>query len=382
MSKVSIVNSPSSPDNKMIYKMVKKAINQLGGIKSIVKPGQTVALKPNVVTGELSGAGVTTDKHIIDAIIKLCKKAEAGDISIVEGSGYFTETKKALELSGINELALENAVKVIDVDNDNLIELKVPNPLIIETIKVSKSFMDADVRINIPVMKTHDQLMVTLGVKNLKGVIPKPIKRYFHHIGVVKAIIDLSKVVPLDLTILDSIVAMEGLGPSFGPKIQLNTIIASTNVWSLDIVASSIMGFDFNELDYLVTAHDHGLIDLNKKIEVIGTPVQKITKKFKRPPTDLEFAEGITVISGGACSACRGTIHSVIYDLNKMNLMGEIRNLLIIVGPNAKLPKDISSTPIIMGRCQKRNENYGCYVSDCPPNNDKMLEAIREVCGI
>lgn len=366
----------------MIYKMVKKAINQLGGIKSIVKPGQTVALKPNVVTGELSGAGVTTDKHIIDAIIKLCKKAEAGDISIVEGSGYFTETKKALELSGINELALENAVKVIDVDNDNLIELKVPNPLIIETIKVSKSFMDADVRINIPVMKTHDQLMVTLGVKNLKGVIPKPIKRYFHHIGVVKAIIDLSKVVPLDLTILDSIVAMEGLGPSFGPKIQLNTIIASTNVWSLDIVASSIMGFDFNELDYLVTAHDHGLIDLNKKIEVIGTPVQKITKKFKRPPTDLEFAEGITVISGGACSACRGTIHSVIYDLNKMNLMGEIRNLLIIVGPNAKLPKDISSTPIIMGRCQKRNENYGCYVSDCPPNNDKMLEAIREVCGI
>jgi uncharacterized protein (DUF362 family) len=382
MNKVSIVNSPSSPNNNMIYKMVKKSIDQIGGIKSIVKTGQTVALKPNVVTGELSGAGVTTDNRIIDAIIKLCKKAEAGDIYIVEGSGYFTETKKALELSGINELAQKNAVEVIDVDNDNLIEVKVPNPLIIETIKISKSFMDAGVRINIPVMKTHDQLLVTLGVKNLKGVIPKPIKRHFHHIGVVKAIIDLSKVVPLDLTILDSIVAMEGLGPSFGPKIRLNTIIASKNVWNLDIIASAIMGFEFNELDYLVTAEDHGLIDLDEKIEVIGTPVNKITKKFKRPPTGLDFAEGITVISDGACSACRGTIHSVIYDLNKMQLMGEIRNLFIIVGPNAEVPKDISGTPIIMGRCQKRNENYGCYISDCPPNNDKMLKAIREVCGI
>jgi hypothetical protein len=62
--------------------------------------------------------------------------------------------------------------------------------------------------------------------------------------------------------------------------------------------------------------------------------------------------------------------------------MGEIRDLFIIVGPNAEIPKDIANSPIIMGRCQQRNEDDGCYVMGCPPNNDKMLAAIREVCGI
>lgn len=117
-------------------------------------------------------------------------------------------------------------------------------------------------------------------------------------------------------------------------------------------------------------------------IEVIGTPAEQITRKFKRPPTDLEFGEGITVISEGACSACRGTIHSVVYDIEQMKLMGEIRNLFIVVGPQAEIPENLPNTPVIMGTCLKRFEGEGCYVEGCPPNNDKMLAAIKEVCSI
>ena len=382
MSRVSIVKSPGKPSEEQVYAMVKESIDLVGGMGSVVEPGQSDALKPNVVTGRVTAPGVTTDKRVVKAMIRLCQEAEAGRVLVVEGAGYFTETAKALELSGIKDMAEEMGAEVVDVDVSELVTLKVSRPLITDEVRVSRKFMDADVRINLPVMKTHDQLLVTLGVKNLKGVMPKPMKRRFHAIGVVKGVIDLSKAVPLDLTVLDAIVAMEGLGPSFGPKVELNTVVASRDVWALDRVASRMMGFEPEELDYLTEAAAHGMYEPEEEPEVVGEPMTSYTYRFERPPTDLEFAEGVTVISDGACSACRGTIHSVIYDLEQMKKMGEIRDLFIVVGSNAEPPEELPNTPIIMGTCLKKYEGAGFYVEGCPPNNDKMLAAIRQVCDI
>ena len=382
MGKVSIVRSSERPDDERVHQMVKEAVDLLGGLETIVRPGQTVALKPNVVTGTLSGPGVTTDNRVVEAMIRLCQEAGAGMVKVVEGAGYFTETGKALELSGIKALAEKYGAEVVDVDRDEHVELEVRDPLITPTVKVSKEFMDADVRINLPVMKTHDQLRVTLGVKNLKGVLPRYMKRNFHKIGVVKGILDLSKAVPVDLTVLDCIVAMEGLGPSFGPKVELNTIMASRDIFNLDRVASKVMGFDASELDYLVEAAEHGLTDLDAEVEVVGEPLSSFTYRFERAPTGTDFAEGVTVISEGACSACHGTIHSVIYDLEQMKKMGEIRDLFIVVGENAEVPDDLPNTPLIMGTCLRKYEDKGRFVEGCPPNNDKMRAAIREICGI
>jgi uncharacterized protein (DUF362 family) len=362
--------------------MVKKAIDLLGGIESIIENGDNIALKPNVVTGKLSGPGVTTDIRVVEAVIKMCRDAGANDISVVEGSGYFTETGKALALSGYVELGEKYNVDIIDVDKTPVIELPVPKASLFDNISVSKAFMDADIRINIPVMKTHDQLKVTLGVKNLKGVLPKYLKRDFHKRGVVKGILDLSKIINTDLTVLDAIVAMEGLGPSFGPKVELNTIIASKDIFAIDRVASKIMGFEIKELDYLVEAHNEGLIDLDSTIKVKGEPISSYNYKFTPPPTGTKFEEGVTVITDGACSACHGTIHSVFYDLEQMQKMGEIRDLVIIVGEKAEKPPNLHTKPIIMGVCQSQNSNLGCYVEGCPPNNDKLLAAINEVCNI
>ena len=110
--------------------MVKKCIDLVGGIESVVKPGQTVALKPNVVTGRVTAPGVTTDKRVVKAMIRLCQEAGAGKVLVVEGAGYFTETAEALELSGIKEMAEAMGAEVVDVDRSELVELEVPRPLI------------------------------------------------------------------------------------------------------------------------------------------------------------------------------------------------------------------------------------------------------------
>ena len=383
MPRVSIVKGPKAPDSQAILGMVKRAVDLVGGMGGIVSRGDTVALKPNVVTGRLSGHGVTTDPRVIESLIKLSFEAGAEEVLVVEGSGYGTPTSDALKLSGMIDVAERNGAKVVDVDMDDAVEVSVPDPLILEKIPVSRMFHEADVKINVPVMKTHDQMLMTLGMKNMKGVIQKPSKRLFHRIGLAKAIVDLNRAVPLDLTVVDAIHAMEGLGPSFGEIIEMDMVMASSDVYSLDVIGAQVMGLPPGDVEYLKLAAEMDLVDLEGTgIEVVGEPVASVARSFETPPMELSPQEGITIIEKGACSACRGTIRSVFYDFELMGKMDDVRGLVMLVGPQAELPEDLEQTPLIMGVCLQHLKDEGRYVVGCPPNNDKMREAIQELTGI
>lgn len=383
MPKVSIVKGGASPDAEEIRRMVGEAVDLLGGFKSIIQKGDTVAVKPNILTGKLSGPGVTTDPRVIEALVLLSFEAGAGEVMIVEGAGYGVPTSEALELAGMRRVAEETGAVLVDVDRDETLEVEVPDPLIIEKIPVSRSFYEADVRINAPVMKTHDQLIMTLGMKNMKGIIQKPTKRLFHRIGLAKAVVDLNKAVPLSLTVVDAIHAMEGLGPSLGNVFEMDIVLASTDVYSLDVVGAWVMGIDPGELEYLKYAAEQGLVRLDGGgIEVVGEPVEYVARAFEMPPLDLSPQEGITVIEKGACSACRGTIRSVYVDLENMGVLDRVRGLVMLVGPQAEIPENLEQTPLIMGICLHHLKDEGRYVVGCPPNNDKMREAIMDLTGI
>jgi uncharacterized protein (DUF362 family) len=391
MAKVSIVKCRASSDAREIRRMIGKAVELIGGFRSIIEEDNTVAVKPNILTGKLSGPGVTTNPQVIEALVKLSFEAGAGEVRIVEGAGYGVPTSEALELAGMKRVAEETGAVLVDVDRDETLEVEVPDPLILETIPISRSFYEAisrsfyeaDVRINAPVMKTHDQLIMTLGMKNIKGVIQKPTKRLFHRIGLAKAVVDLNKAMSLSLTVVDAIHAMEGLGPSLGNVFEMDTIIASTDVYSLDVVGARIMGIDPGELEYMKYAATQGLVRLDGgDIEIVGESVESVARTFEWPPMDLSPQEGITVIEKGACSACRGTIRSVYVDLENMGVMDRVRGLVMMVGPQAEIPEDLEETPLIMGVCLQHLKDEGRYVVGCPPNNDKMREAIMELTGI
>jgi hypothetical protein len=65
-----------------------------------------------------------------------------------------------------------------------------------------------------------------------------------------------------------------------------------------------------------------------------------------------------------------------------MGKLGEVKDLVMLVGPQAKLPDGLKQTPLIIGICLQHLKEDGRYVVGCPPNNDKMLEAIKELTGI
>ena len=141
----------------------------------------------------------------------------------------------------------------------------------------------------------------------------------------------------------------------------------------------------FLEIVSRAKAHlrEQGRVSLDGSgIEVVGEPVASVARSFERPPMDLSPQEGITVIEAGACSACRGTIRSVYYDLENIGVMDRVRDLVMLVGPQAELPEGLEQTPLIMGVCLQHLKDEGRYVVGCPPNNDKMREAIMELTGI
>jgi uncharacterized protein (DUF362 family) len=382
MEKVAIVKGRKSPNESDVIEMVRRAIDLVGGISSIVKPGDKVVLKPNIVTGKAT-VGVTTDPRVVKALILMVQEANAREILVAEGAGYGSPTPEAFERSGIKNVAERLGAKVVDVDTDDVVEVAVPGPLILDKILVSKAFWECDAKINVPIMKTHDQMIVTLGMKNMKGVVPKPEKRRFHRIGLAKAIVDLNRAVRTDLTVVDGIVAMEGLGPGLGDPVEMDVVLAGKDVAAVDTIGIMAMGFNPSEIQYLKLAKEVGFgITDRDKIEVVGEPLETTARKFKPPPMDLAPTKGVTVIEKAACSACRGTIRSVFFDLERLGTRDKIQDLTIAVGPLVELSERPKGRPLIMGTCLTKYRNFGRFVVGCPPNNDQMIEAIHELCSI
>jgi len=382
MEKVAIVKGQSRPNESDVIAMVRRAVGLVGGVESVVRPGDRVVLKPNIVTDKAT-VGATTDPRVVKALIIMAHEANAREVLVAEGAGYGSPTLEAFERSGIKGVAESLGAKIIDVDTDDRVEVTVPDPLIVDRILVSRAFSESDVRINVPIMKTHDQMTVTLGMKNMKGVVPKPEKRRFHRVGLAKAIVDLNRAVHTNLTVVDGIIAMEGLGPGLGDPVEMDVIMAGKDVAAVDTIGIMAMGFDPDEIPYLKLAREVGFGTTDRdKIEVVGEPLEKIAKKFKPPPMDLVPTKGVKVIEKGACSACRGTIRSVFNDLQRLGTKDKIQDLTIAVGPLVELSERPGGRPLIMGTCLTKYRNLGRFVVGCPPNNDHMIEAIHELCSI
>jgi uncharacterized protein (DUF362 family) len=117
-------------------------------------------------------------------------------------------------------------------------------------LRLSKEAMDADVVINLPKVKSHMQLTMTLGVKNLFGCVPGKMKAWWHMEAGKDAdrfgemLVETARAIAPDLTIIDGIIGHEGNGPSGGEPRQLGILGASANVFALDRVMADILNVD------------------------------------------------------------------------------------------------------------------------------------------
>jgi uncharacterized protein (DUF362 family) len=160
--------------------------------------------------------------------------------------------------------------------------------------------MDADVVINLPKVKSHMQLTLTLGVKNLFGCVPGKMKAWWHMEAgkdverFAQMLIETARTINPELTILDGIIGHEGNGPSAGEPKELGVLAAACDVFALDRVMVEILGVKPLDVPTVAAAIKSGLCSDLSAIEIVGDPIAKLqSRDWKLPATMMPIDFGM-----------------------------------------------------------------------------------------
>ncbi|MGF1516789.1 MAG: DUF362 domain-containing protein [Nodosilinea sp.] len=221
-----------------------QVLEPLGGMAAFIKPGDRVLLKPNLLTGARPTKECTTRPELIYAVAQQVKAA--GGKPFLGDSPAFGSAHGVAKANGLLPLAQELDLPIVELHGHRY---PTDNPEF-DHLRLSREAMEADVVINLPKVKSHVQLTVTLGVKNLFGCVPGKMKAWWHmeagkdvqRFGTM--LVETARLIDPALTIVDGIVGHEGNGPSGGEPKQLGLLGASGNVFALDRAVVDVLGVD------------------------------------------------------------------------------------------------------------------------------------------
>lgn len=379
---VSIVKCKAHNDYGEVFKKVKKSLDMIGGIEMVVSTGDTVLIKPNLLSSKHYTTGATTNPWIVKALVELSKAAGASKVIIGEGSAIGNSATDAFEACGYNEIRAQTGCQLVDFAKDTYHVVSNPAGRNFRIIRLPESYLKANVVINVPVMKTHDVLNVTLGIKNMKGLIHVSDKKRFHKWGLSQSVVDLAHIALPQLTVMDGTIGMEGCGPNSGDPVGLGIILSSTDTVACDRVASEIMGYSVEEIEYIKQCADEslGCFDLSQ-IAIYGERIQDVKRPFKRPQIDMDKLNeyGIKLLNCDACSGCNNTITNLLCGLIKKGELEKLKGTTFIYGQNSHMPDYKTSKIVKVGNCTRRlYECDGIYIPGCPPHPHEILNRVKD----
>lgn len=391
--KVAIEKIPGTQTYEEIKNGLAALIDRLGGLKKFVKPGQSVAIKPNIVSdhglkdGQIIG-GIVTDSRLVKALVELLLPL-ASHVFITEGSSINrSETTKMFRHYGYDEIvALDPArVSLVDLNNDMLVEKQVPGGKRMFSRKVPATIEKVDVIINVPVMKIHFAAITSLSIKNLQGVMP-PLEKYMtHFFGLWQNLVNIHHIVKPKLIIIDGLTGLEDFGPISGVPKKMDVLIGGTNSVAVDSVTMRVMGLDPRTSPPVFLAWMQGMGPIEENmINIVGCPVNDVAKRFKQPTIDVSGGRDISIHADEACSGCKGYLHFVLSKLRRPDPTDPKRPIIdrpfekkvnIFLGPSLKEDIDPEATNIFLGICQQHNAPSGTHLPGCPPHAEVIMNGI------
>ena len=268
-------------------------IIQMSNGQALFKKGLRVCIKPNIVfwsrTVEFPKYGVITTSSIINDLVHVLSEHGVDDISIVEGSVTMDPRESsqvaahAYESLGYNTLAKKYGVKAVNVFDRPFESVDLGDGVV---LNFNSDVLNCDLVIDLPVMKTHSQTGVSLGIKNLKGLIDQKSRKACHSADPEKDlhfwVARLADKMPPIFTLIDGIYTSE-YGPNVdGRKHRSNLLAASTDVFSVDKSRCHPPRPSPSDIPHLVHyAYNHDRpIDLSD-VEVVGEPVDDLAKRHE-----------------------------------------------------------------------------------------------------
>jgi len=298
--------------------MARDVLDSLGGIGTIVKQGDVVFIKVNMMSagmlpGNVVGCGECTKPEIAMTVAEECLKAGASKVTVGDAAQVDHFSWEAVpSLDGLSNYAAEaerlntaygNKVVLACLmgDSPSWIDVSSPNTNL-GTISVARAVMDADRIISVPVFKTHMMTGVTGSVKNLFGVTPAKssgvgdiksrIDWHFAAGGIEQVFVDVFSALDPHLGIVDLSVCVEGNGPVniggiFSSRVDMHELlgdfvmVASTDLVAADATATRIISHEPEKVKHLHMAHNQGLGQIKEDmIEVVGETIESLRVKW------------------------------------------------------------------------------------------------------
>ena len=225
----------------------------------MVKPGDRVLLKPNLLTGSRPTQECTTRPELVYCVAQLVKAV--GGKPFLADSPAFGSARGVAEANGYLPLVEELDLPILEFHGKRYGS----DSAEFDHFLLSKETMEADVVINLPKVKSHVQLTLTLGVKNLFGCVPGKMKAWWHmEAGKDRArfgsmLVETARAIDPELTIIDGIVGHEGNGPSGGEPRDLGVLAASQDVFALDRAMVEILAVNPAHVPTIVESQRLGL---------------------------------------------------------------------------------------------------------------------------
>ena len=247
----------------------------------IVIPDRPVLIKPNFVSVRKHLAATHVDAT--RATLEFLSARGVGRFIIAEGPGG-EALDLALDTYGYRSLARDFEITFIDLNTDDFVEVPTfDSQLNEQRLKMSKTLTDSYV-VSVCPMKTHDTVVVTLGLKNiLVGTLRGSVERQKIHSGGRAINLTLAKMaqhVAPDLTVIDGTVGMQGDGPVDGFEIDSQVVAASAHPLAADVIALQVMGFQLEQVGYLRYAMELAGLSLDD-IEVVGETIESSRISFQ-----------------------------------------------------------------------------------------------------
>lgn len=387
---------------------VRKAVELSKGLDHLPDKAR-VFIKPNIVywTKEVNFPkwGVITTSRVIEDMVILLKERGIDDITIGEGiilgSSKDTETPAhAFETLGYNKLKEKYGVKSINTFDRPFEEVDLGDDVV---LNMNEDILHSDFVVNVPAMKAHNQTIVSLGIKNLKGMIDVKSRKICHNADPDKDlnfhVARLADKMPPMFSLLDGIYTLEK-GPAIDGRMRRsNILVASADFISADMVGAKVLGYEPSEIPHLVNAaKNHGRPYDLSDVEIVGEKIEDVASlhKYDFPYTvDEERSVPDGLVKDGIkgvfyrkfdltmCTYCSG-VNGLVLSAIRYAWKGEPWDNVEVLTGKAMEPTPGMNKTILLGKCmyQKHKDNPNIKemlaIKGCPPKVENIVKALQK----
>src|SRR5512135_2484650 len=238
-------------------KMVRAAIEKIGGITRFINPGERVLIKPNVAWDRQPEQAADTNPLVVAAVVRLCLEARASEVWVTDAP--VNDPYRCFARSGIED-AVKRAGGKIRLTTENDFVLTDLRGESLKVWPVSAFYHQADKLINLPVVKHHSLSKCTMAMKNLYGSLGGQRNRLHQDINT--SIADLASAIRPTLTVMDATRVLKRNGPTGGNLSDVsieNTVIAGVDMVAIESYGLRFLDLKIEDIPFILMAEKRGI---------------------------------------------------------------------------------------------------------------------------